>query len=141
MFAALAAYKQARGDSNVPKRWIDNPKLGPWCVNQRISYKNDKLSADRVKRLNDLGFAVDEIELEPGGEGRIRMRVCVTNRRFHAGELERLARLRALEGQARLLLNDLHEYGVWLERSERSRTSFLRSSRALGGSARQWGLR
>lgn len=75
--------------------------------------------AARVRRLNDLGFAVDEIELEPGDEGRIRMRVCVTNRRFHAGELERIAGLKALEGQARLLLNDLHEYGVWLERSER----------------------
>jgi tRNA A-37 threonylcarbamoyl transferase component Bud32 len=75
--------------------------------------------AARVRRLNDLGFAVDEIELEPGDEGRIRMRVCVTNRRYHAGELERLTRLKALEGQARLLLNDLHEYGAWLERSER----------------------
>lgn len=74
--------------------------------------------AARVRRLNDLGFAVDEIELEPGDAGRIRMRVCVTNRRFHAGELERLTGLKALEGQARLLLNDLHEYGAWLERSE-----------------------
>ena len=71
--------------------------------------------AARVRRLNDLGFAVDEIELEPGAEGRIRMRVCVTNRRFHAGELERLTGLKALEGQARLLLNDLHEYGAWLD--------------------------
>ena len=75
--------------------------------------------AARVRRLNELGFAVDEIELEPGGEGRIRMRVCVTNRRFHAGELERLTGLKTLEGQARLLLNDLHEYGAWLERAER----------------------
>jgi hypothetical protein len=75
--------------------------------------------AARVRRLNDLGFAVDEIELEPGAEGRIRLRVCVTNRRFHAGELERLAGLKALEGQARLLLNDLHEYGAWLEHEER----------------------
>ncbi len=74
--------------------------------------------AARVRRLNDLGFAVDEIELEPGEAGRIRMRVAVTNRRFHAGELERVAGLRALEGQARLLLNDLREYGAWLERAE-----------------------
>jgi hypothetical protein len=75
--------------------------------------------AARVRRLNELGFAVDEIELEPGDEGRIRMRVCVANRRFHAGELERLTGLKALEGQARLLLNDLREYGAWLERAER----------------------
>ena len=75
--------------------------------------------AARVRRLNDLGFAVDEIELEPGAEGRIRMRACVTNRRFHARELERLAGVKALEGQARLLLNDLHEYGAWLEHEAR----------------------
>ena len=74
--------------------------------------------AARVRRLNDLGFAVAEIEIEPGPEGRIRMRACVANRRFHAGELERLTGVRALEGQARLLLNDLHEYGAWLERAE-----------------------
>ncbi len=75
--------------------------------------------AARVRRLNELGFAVDEIELEPGDPGRVRMRVCVANRRFHAGEIERLTGLKALEGQARLLLNDLHEYGAWLERAER----------------------
>ncbi len=75
--------------------------------------------AARVRRLNELGFAVAEIELEPGEAGRVRMRACVTNRRFHSGELERLTGLRALEGQARLLLNDLHEYGAWLERCER----------------------
>ena len=75
--------------------------------------------AARVRRLNDLGFAVAEIELGPGEAGRVRMRAAVTNRRFHASELERLTGLRALEGQARLLFNDLHQYGAWLERGER----------------------
>ena len=75
--------------------------------------------AARVRRLNDLGFAVAEIELEPGAAGRVRMRAAVTNRRFHADELERLTGLVALEGQARLLLNDLREYGAALERAER----------------------
>jgi hypothetical protein len=71
----------------------------------------------RIRRLNDLGFAVDEIELEPAGsdEGSVRLRVAVTNRRFHARELERLTGIVALEGQARLLLNDLREYRAWLE--------------------------
>jgi len=74
--------------------------------------------AARVRRLNELGFAVDEIQLFPGDAGRVRVRVAVTNRRFHAHKLERLTGLRALEGQARLLLNDLREYGAWLERME-----------------------
>ncbi len=72
----------------------------------------------RIRRLNDLGFAVDEIELLPGEGGRLRLRVAVTNRRYHVRELERLTGLVALEGQATLLLNDLYEYRAWLERSE-----------------------
>jgi hypothetical protein len=71
----------------------------------------------RVRRLNDLGFAVDEINLEPTpGGGEMRLRMAVSNRRrFNARELQRLTGLSALEGQARMLLNDLREYRVWLE--------------------------
>jgi len=68
-----------------------------------------------VRRLNDLGFAVGEIELEPGANGRVRLRAAVTRRNFHARELQRRTGLDALEGQARLLLNDLREYRAWLE--------------------------
>ena len=86
-----------------------------------------ELSADdrhavrqRIRRLNELGFAVDEITLEPTGDGRgaVRLKVAVANRRFHARELERLTGLVALEGQAQLLLNDLHEYQAWIEHNE-----------------------
>lgn len=75
----------------------------------------------RIRHLNELGFAVDEIELEPAGPdgGSVRLRVAVTNRRFHARELERLTGIVALEGQARLLLNDLREYRAWLEHYEK----------------------
>ncbi len=86
-----------------------------------------ELSADdrhavraRIRRLNELGFAVDEITLEPtgGGENVVRLKVAVANRRFHVRELERLTGIVALEGQARLLLNDLHEHQAWLEHEE-----------------------
>ncbi len=75
----------------------------------------------RIRHLNELGFAVDEIELEPAGPdgGSVRLHVAVTNRRFHARELERLTGIVALEGQARLLLNDLREYRAWLEHYEK----------------------
>jgi hypothetical protein len=74
----------------------------------------------RIRRLNDLGFAVDEIALEPtqAGDGAVRLRVAVANRRFHSRELLRLTGITALEGQAQLLLNDLHEYQAWLEFEE-----------------------
>ena len=71
----------------------------------------------RIRRLNELGFAVDEISLEPTGDlqGVVRLKVTVANRRFHSRELQRLTGIWALEGQARLLLNDLREYRTWLE--------------------------
>jgi hypothetical protein len=72
----------------------------------------------RLRHLNELGFAVDEIEVVPqGGGSEVRLRVTTSNRAFHAHELERLTGIVALEGQARLLLNDLREHVAWLEMS------------------------
>jgi tRNA A-37 threonylcarbamoyl transferase component Bud32 len=77
----------------------------------------------RIRRLNDLGFAIDEVLLEPTSTtaDAVRLRVAVANRRFHAHQLQKLTGLVALEGQARLLLNDIHEYQGWLEVSSHSR--------------------
>jgi hypothetical protein len=70
----------------------------------------------RLRRLNELGFAVDEIEIVPTAEGReVKLRVTTTNREFHAHELRRLTGIEALEGQARLLLNDMREHMAWLQ--------------------------
>jgi hypothetical protein len=72
----------------------------------------------RVRRLNELGYSVDLVIDPASGDDRVRLRMHVTTRRFHAREIERRTRIRALEGQARLLLNDLNEYHAWLEWSE-----------------------
>lgn len=64
----------------------------------------------RIRRLNELGFHVDEVEIEPidGTErGLVRLRTCVTEQGFHSRELTDLTGIRAQENQARLLLNDL----------------------------------
>jgi hypothetical protein len=87
----------------------DEPVLQP---DDRQAIRN------RVRRLNELGYSVD-LDIDPdASDGRVRLRMSVTTRRHHALELERRARIRALEGQAVLLLNDLNEYGTWLEWSE-----------------------
>ncbi|MGC8633812.1 MAG: DUF4032 domain-containing protein [Candidatus Limnocylindrales bacterium] len=93
----------------------------------------------RVRRLNELGFAVDELSFDPGAEesgsgaggteawpatspagegaaGRLRLRVVVAGRRFHASELRRLTGLEVGEGQATILLNDLRACRGRLER-------------------------
>jgi len=71
--------------------------------------------ATRIRDLNTLGFAVEELSLDAlSGEG-MRVSLAIASRRFHAEQLLRLTGVDALEGQAQLLLNDLHEYGVWLQ--------------------------
>jgi hypothetical protein len=84
----------------------------------------------RIRRLNDLGFAIDEVSLEPSGSTTdvVRLRVAVANRRFHAHKLQELTGLVALEGQARLLLNDIREYQAWLESSTRSQIETERAA-------------
>ncbi len=75
----------------------------------------------RVRRLNELGFAVDELALEPTGDGdrsTLRLKVAVANRRFHARQLHALTGLEVGEGQATILLNDLHAYQGHLEREQ-----------------------
>ena len=67
-----------------------------------------------IRRLNELGFAIGEIELLPGSAGTVRLRTAVAQRDFHSRELARRTGIVALEGQARLLLNDLREYRAWL---------------------------
>ncbi len=74
----------------------------------------------RVRRLNELGFAVDELALVPvaADRSRLRLKVAVANRRFHVIELQRLTGLQVGEGQATVLLNDLraHQSRLAMER-------------------------
>ena len=92
-----------------------------WAIihDEPILHPDDRQAIrSRVRRLNELGYSVD-LDIDPdANDGRVRLRMSVTTRRYHARELERRTRVRALEGQARLLLNDLNEYGTWLEWSE-----------------------
>ena len=62
----------------------------------------------RIDRLHELGFAVDDFELEPTGDGSlVKMRVSVGGRTFHADRLGALTGVDASENQARVLLGDL----------------------------------
>jgi hypothetical protein len=55
----------------------------------------------------------------PGKGGRVRVKLAVARRGFHSRELRKKSGINALENQARLLLNDLSEYGAWLQWYER----------------------
>jgi Domain of unknown function (DUF4032)/Lipopolysaccharide kinase (Kdo/WaaP) family len=64
----------------------------------------------QIRALHDLGFAVDEINVRAGGDNTLRFKVAVAARRFHASQLHDLTGLDVGEGQARILLADLHAY-------------------------------
>ena len=56
MLSELHTYKDAHGSSNVPKDYPENRELAKWASRQRNRFKQGKLSADLVKRLNELEF-------------------------------------------------------------------------------------
>ena len=64
MFAALVDYKQTHGDCNVPVQWKEDPKLGSWCRKKRSAFQNNRLSGERIKRLEDIGFQFGVRELK-----------------------------------------------------------------------------
>ncbi len=69
-----------------------------------------------IRKLHELGFAVDEVALAPAGVGdnTLRLHVAVGDRRYHASHLRGLTGLEVGEGAACILLGDLHAYHVQL---------------------------
>jgi hypothetical protein len=66
---------------------------------------------ERIARLNELGFSVDDVDLAPvGGEDRVRMRVRVGGRTFHSQRLRELTGIEASENQSRHILSDLNYF-------------------------------
>jgi hypothetical protein len=63
---------------------------------------------ERVGRLNDLGFAVDDVEIVPDGSAsRVRIAVSVGGRTFNSQRLRDLTGIEASENQARQILSDM----------------------------------
>ena len=62
-FTALKGYKAKHGHCNVPatrKRELDR-ELGRWCAHQRVLKRSNKLNAERIRRLEVLGFIFEPI--------------------------------------------------------------------------------
>jgi hypothetical protein len=73
----------------------------------------------RTRRLNELGFDVEEYEVSPAGGGdEVRIVARVLEEGHHSRRLAALTGLRVQENQARRLLNDIAGFGAWLSRTE-----------------------
>ena len=62
-FDALVAYKAENGHCSVPTKYKEDTALGRWVSTQRAEYKKysegepSQITADKIKRLEDVGFA------------------------------------------------------------------------------------
>jgi Domain of unknown function (DUF4032)/Lipopolysaccharide kinase (Kdo/WaaP) family len=79
--------------------------------------------AERIRRLNDLGFDVDEVELidDPSGGSRLKLTTRVAEPGRHRNVLMALTGLDVWENQARRLLADIASFRGWLEQVEQRR--------------------
>jgi tRNA A-37 threonylcarbamoyl transferase component Bud32 len=72
---------------------------------------------ERLRRLNELGFDADEVEVvAAGGEARLRLHPKVVEPGHNRRRLLHLTGLDAQENQARRLLNDVTRYKAYLQR-------------------------
>jgi len=75
--------------------------------------------AERLRRLNELGFDVDEVEiLETPAGNRFRIKTQVAEQGHHRSRLYMRTGLDAEENQARRLLNDIASFRGYLEQKE-----------------------
>jgi tRNA A-37 threonylcarbamoyl transferase component Bud32 len=91
-----------------------------WCeLTREETFASDerfKLE-ERLRRLNELGFDVEQIELEATRDGyRLRLDPHVVEPGHHRHRLLRLTGLDAQENQARRMLNDIARFREALER-------------------------
>lgn len=75
---------------------------------------------ERLRRINEIGYDVDQVELvsdEPGVT-RMRLHTSVLEPGRYRRLLRELTGLDVQDNQARRLLNDVHSFGAWLQQEE-----------------------
>ena len=84
-----------------------------------VDARERHLIDQRIRRINEMGFDVDELVLEhdPAGD-RLRVIPALVEEGHHSRELRRMTGLEVQENQARRLLNDIASFGAYLARVE-----------------------
>ena len=61
-FSSLVEFNNNYGHCNVPDKWPSNLRLSHWIGKQRSDWKNQRLSEERIKRLESIGFTWDPFD-------------------------------------------------------------------------------
>jgi hypothetical protein len=64
MFNRLVTYKNQHGSILVPSKCKADNQLGHWVDTQRLYYKREILFADRIERLESIGFVWDVLDMQ-----------------------------------------------------------------------------
>ncbi|MDQ3784725.1 MAG: methylglyoxal synthase [Actinomycetota bacterium] len=98
-----------------------------WCelTREEVFASDERYRIDaRLRRLNELGFDVAEVQLLSSEEGvRLELKPHVVEPGHHSRRLKLLAGIDAQENQARRLLNDMASLRAHLERTEKRKVS------------------
>ena len=74
---------------------------------------------ERVRKLNALGFSVEQVLMESEKAHQLLFQVRVADRHYHRNKLERLIGLEAEEQQAQVILNEIQHLRTDLSRKEK----------------------
>ena len=105
-YEALAAYRRAHGHCLVPFATKDDISLAPWVSAQREARCAGKLSAEQVRRLDELGFAW---ELTPEAKWEAKYEALAAYQRAHG------------HCQVPLTVTDGFRLGRWVLNQRRAR--------------------
>jgi len=61
-FQQLQEFNRRFGHSHVPAEWAENLTLGGWVVKMRRLRKKGRLSTDKIRRLNKIGFVWEPLK-------------------------------------------------------------------------------
>ena len=93
---------------------IESRYLGLWdeLNEELVVTRNDHYRIrQRIGRINELGFAVDDIQITPvDGGNRVRMITHVGGRTYNSDHLRQRTGIEASENQAELILSDLNYF-------------------------------
>jgi superfamily II DNA or RNA helicase len=71
MMNRLQNYREAHGNCQVPDGWLTDPKLARWVRTQRAQRSQGKLSSERIKMLDQMGFEWATAEGVSSNETRV----------------------------------------------------------------------